>query len=589
MLSQEELKKLQDDFIQKVNESSYNQYKDKIITTGANPSVIASNKPIFKLLLEELQDINFTSKEIIFMTINGVEKTAQNRFCKICGKPNLLEYVDQGYNKYCSRECFNNDPNKSSTKRTTDAYGLDKNSLDYKSKLYDAIKETLKLTPIDLDVTKSEYLSNKKLKYKCAICGCTNITAKVMQKEFTCEDCKKIVQSTPAKVREAEIIDRSSIISITSEHLQEIQENFIQQVKDSSFIKLKDRIKMDCKNPIMVGSNKPIFRHLENELDMTAKEILYMKLNGIEETAKYKFCPVCGHSNDIPRVSTGYNEFCCYECSIKSGVIKERSSNTMIEKYGVPHAMQAQQFKDKRDETCMEKYGVRNPWCDAEVRKKSEETSIERYGVPFASQNPEHMQRIKDIWTEKYGVDNPGKSPEIRAKINQTNTERYGGNSPVSDPEIFARVIQSKVENGTTNTSKPEEETYEVLLKYYPEVIRQYKDERYPFNCDFYIPINDQFIELNYNWTHGKEPYDANNKDHQLILETYMEKAKTSDYYKSAIHVWTKADPLKKKTLIENNLKHNIFYNEDEFNEWISLVHPKDYYEGLPINYTEDE
>ena len=62
--------------------------------------------------------------------------------------------------------------------------------------------------------------------------------------------------------------------------------------------------------------------------------------------------------------------------------------------------------------------------------------------------------------------------------------------------------------NGTYKKSKKEDECYELLIKKYDNVIRQYRDEnRYPFNCDFYIPNEDLFIEFNGYWTHGSHPY----------------------------------------------------------------------------------
>jgi len=47
--------------------------------------------------------------------------------------------------------------------------------------------------------------------------------------------------------------------------------------------------------------------------------------------------------------------------------------------------------------------------------------------------------------------------------------------------------------------SQPEEDSYELLVdKFgYSEVIRQYRSEKYPFFCDFYIPCLDLYIELN--------------------------------------------------------------------------------------------
>ena len=615
MLSQEEHKKLQDDFIQKVNESSYNQYKDKIITTGRNPIIVSSNKPILKKLTEEL---SLTNKEIIYMTIHGIEDTAQHRFCPVCGNVNTIQYVNDGYKKYCSQKCANSDPERIKRSQETmkerygtshamqsqkfkdkrnetciekygvsnpwsagsefrakseetmkDRYGVDNysktgvSSIAAKNIFYDKLLEVLSESNIEVVTTREEYYDKKPLKYRCKVCGSSRIKVNVKQREFVCYDCKEnelikereehklVLQAKTAakKIEREEYLKNKVVVKITLEQLKKIQDEFIQNVYNSSFMELKDKIKIDCENPFGVSTNKPMFKQLTEELNVTQKEILYMIIHGIEETAKHKFCPVCGDTNKIERVSTGYNEFCCYECSMKSGLVKERSSNTMMEKYGVPHAMQAQQFKDKQEAVWLEKYGYKNPWSDPETRKKSEETSIERYGVPFASQNPEHMQKIRDGWIEKYGFDNPMKNKEISSKM-----------------------TQSKIENGTMNTSKPEENAYAALQKYFPEVIRQYKEKRYPFHCDFYIPSEDLFIELNYYWTHGYEPFDPNNEEHLKRIAEFKERSEYSDVYASAIYVWTQGDPLKKRTLVENNLNHLIFYNEDQFDEWIKTL-----------------
>ena len=57
----------------------------------------------------------------------------------------------------------------------------------------------------------------------------------------------------------------------------------------------------------------------------------------------------------------------------------------------------------------------------------------------------------------------------------------------------------------------------------YPDTIRQYKDSRYPYNCDFYIPCLDLFIEFQGYWTHGEHPFNPNdiNDINRLNLMKY--------------------------------------------------------------------
>jgi len=117
--------------------------------------------------------------------------------------------------------------------------------------------------------------------------------------------------------------------------------------------------------------------------------------------------------------------------------------------------------------------------------------------------------------------------------------------------------------HGTCNTSKPEEELYQRLLKenVNKTILRQYKDsERYPFYCDFYIVEDDKFIELNAHWSHGGKPYDENDEECQKKLALWREKAKTSAFYAQAIKVWTETDVLKAKTAKEHNLNYEVIY-----------------------------
>ena len=111
----------------------------------------------------------------------------------------------------------------------------------------------------------------------------------------------------------------------------------------------------------------------------------------------------------------------------------------------------------------------------------------------------------------------------------------------------------------------PENETYKVLLKYFSDndIVHPYRDEdRYPFNCDFYIKSIDLFIEINYSWTHGKHPFNLNNEEDMKLLNKWKEKAKTSDYYKNAIETWTIRDVKKLNTAKANNLNYLVIYQK---------------------------
>ena len=169
--------------------------------------------------------------------------------------------------------------------------------------------------------------------------------------------------------------------------------------------------------------------------------------------------------------------------------------------------------------------------------------------------------RIKKTCQERYGVNSTTQLTDVKKKQEDTLLKHYGVRIPAKKPEIQIRGQNTRKKNGTCNTSKPEEILYKKLKNKYPDVRRQYNtlveenSNRYPFNCDFYIPSLNVFIEYQGNWTHGKEPFDSKNPEHIERLEFLKSKAKTSKYYKSCLEVWTIKDPLKRKIAQRNNLK----------------------------------
>ena len=150
--------------------------------------------------------------------------------------------------------------------------------------------------------------------------------------------------------------------------------------------------------------------------------------------------------------------------------------------------------------------------------------------------------------------------------LSKNGMERYISNKRLEDPEYYNRwrssinnVMRS---NGSFNRSLPEDKYYEKLITKYGEdgVIRWYYDERYPFICDFYIPSEDLFIELNKHWTHGGHPFDELNLNDISKLEDWQEKAETSKYYKNAIYTWTILDVKKQEYAKKNHLNYKVIY-----------------------------
>ena len=259
---------------------------------------------------------------------------------------------------------------------------------------------------------------------------------------------------------------------------------------------------------------------------------------------------------------------------------REKSKQTCLEKYGVEsnlnipeikekckesHIKNKDKIKEKSKQTCLEKYGVEYSLQSKQVREKSKQTCLEKYGVEYSAQTDVVKDKIKQTCLEKYGVTNGGGSEQALEKIKQTCLKRYGLTNGGGSKESLEKIANTKRKNHSFTTSKPEENLYNEIKLIYPSVIRQYKEKRYPYNCDFYIPELDMFIELQGSWTHGKHPYDPNSTKDKSILEKWkLRLLDNHGFYLTAIKVWTISDPKKRETAKKNNLNYIELFNKED-------------------------
>lgn len=173
----------------------------------------------------------------------------------------------------------------------------------------------------------------------------------------------------------------------------------------------------------------------------------------------------------------------------------------------------------------------------------------------FWRTNPDKLAERKAYFKEYYS------DPEVRKACSERAKLRIK-----EDPTIITRGIETKRKNGTFHVSLPEKEFYEILVTEYGEedIVTQYKDNRYPFRCDFYIKSLDLFIELNLHPTHGTHPFDPERVEDVLLLME-LEKQNTQ-WSKNIINVWAVRDYNKIQTAIKNNLNYKVIY-EREYSE----------------------
>lgn len=140
------------------------------------------------------------------------------------------------------------------------------------------------------------------------------------------------------------------------------------------------------------------------------------------------------------------------------------------------------------------------------------------------------------------------------------------------------KIYKTMKQNNSYTKSKAEDEAYELIKEIFPDIIRQYKSEKYNFNCDFYIPSIDTYIEYQGSHYHHNHPFDENNEEDIKERNKLVSLAETSkrhlegkkSQYDVILYTWTNLDPRKRNIAKANNLNFIEFWNINEVKEWIN-------------------
>ena len=350
-------------------------------------------------------------------------------------------------------------------------------------------------------------------------------------------------------------------------------------------------------------------------------------------------CVICGNPVKFlnGKKNQLFNKTCCKEHAnmldsitvkkvlkdIYSDVNKKQEINNKIRetcllKYGDEHYSN----RIKARETCLQRYGVTSPLKSEIFKQKSKETCLQRYGVEYTGQIPEKIEKTHKVCLEKYGVDsvfkvqkfrnqsldtcikkyasneddinsivNIGQLKYVKDKIKNTCLEKYGVENPMqtqyyknlissilSSNEIQEKIYNTKLLNNSFNISYQEDVCFDLLKEKYSDCIRQYKSDLYPYNCDFYIPSLDLYIEYNGSHYHHYHPFNINDDNDINELNRLKEKAENSNAHKNGkksqydniIYTWTILDLKKRNIAQQNNLNYIEFWNMNEVKEWIN-------------------
>lgn len=287
-------------------------------------------------------------------------------------------------------------------------------------------------------------------------------------------------------------------------------------------------------------------------------------------------CPVCGKETSFRSIRDGYRRY-CRPCTFVNNDVKSKIHESTVDRYG-GMGYASQEILEKAESTCLEKYNVRNYSLTSEYHNRVKSTSLEKYGEEYYSQTVEYKERMRKTWIDKYGGVGYA-SPEMQDKMKSLCLEKFGVENYAQSEEyhekyqdVLAKRLETMRKNKTFVTSKTENKLEIELRAVFPDLKTQYKSKVYPFNCDFYIPSLDLYIEYNGTWLHGYKFFDKNDERDLTRLQELEEKTKKSNFYKTAIETWTIRDILKLNTALKNNLNYIAWFNEEQAYDWIERM-----------------
>lgn len=350
-----------------------------------------------------------------------------------------------------------------------------------------------------------------------------------------------------------------------------------------------------CNN--IFENNKMLSTHIRFKHKITTQEYYDTYLKTINEGICA--CPGCSNLTRYYKLTCGYAKYCSNKCQSADPLIKEKIKQTMIKKYGASnnftrkeiiakaHTKEANEKKRQRN---LNKYGVEHVLQAQDIINKSKQTNLLKYGVEYgcitrqcrekANSKEAKDKKIQTFSKHFNAKGNLGRL-DVWQKTNNSNIKHYGkhylatneNRKKCNSLDARQKAICTKKKNNSLNSSSYEKSLAEFFKLHHISYINEYFDKnRYPYHCDFYLPNEDYFVELNIHWTHGRHFFDKNNNDDLIILDKWKEKSKMSKFYKTAINVWTKYDVKKYECAIKNKLNYIVLWNLNDIKQFKQLL-----------------
>lgn len=291
-------------------------------------------------------------------------------------------------------------------------------------------------------------------------------------------------------------------------------------------------------------------------------------------------CIICGKEIPTVRLEQG-KKTCCRHCQMLTPESKQKRSNIMKNIQNKPET------KEKLS------IAMRAKWADTTYRNNCLAGMIKAQNKPEVKAKISEANKAYHASEKHQEFIKAMNKPETKVKMSKSQKARFANEvkhqefiKAMNKPETIEKLrlkmlsyeVQEKINftkkaNGSFNTSKDEDRAYELLSTIFPDTQRQYYCNKYPFKCDFYIPLIDLFIEAHFGWRHGGRDFDEQDKDCLALLETWKNKAGDSLNYANAIYQWTDLD-VRKKRWANNHPELNIlfFFSFKEFEQWLNNI-----------------
>jgi hypothetical protein len=242
-------------------------------------------------------------------------------------------------------------------------------------------------------------------------------------KNLGCIVCKKVTKFITLYRGYAKFCSikcsRDKSVSITSRpklpFIKQLEKIFIEKCKNRKIIF----------NKVFRGRETQKIKDLAKKLNVKPMQIVYH----MYVSPNVEFCKSCNNPSTFKNVVHGYNEYCCYDCTLSDKAIESKNNkirNTCRKKYGVNHIMQVKNIRDKVEKTNLKRYGGIAPIHNQTVKDKMKATNLKRHGVEFASQNSKVKQKIKATFLKRYGVEHALQVPKFIKKAKKTLHKNFG-------------------------------------------------------------------------------------------------------------------------------------------------------------------